>query len=92
MLGSICESRLYDTACFLLGVSSLFQHVDLLTTSLRAESTSLSPGFCVRRPRHCDMICWDLDLISRFFVFSWLIVWADRINNCGLCLAGGRGC
>ena len=25
-LGSMCGSRLYDTTCFLLGVSSLFQH------------------------------------------------------------------
>ena len=36
MLGSICEFRLYDTICFLLDVSSLFQHVDLGTTSVRA--------------------------------------------------------
>ena len=34
--GSICESRLYDTTCFLLGVSSLFLLVDLFTTSLGA--------------------------------------------------------
>ena len=27
---------LYDTTCFLSGVSSLFQHVDLVTTCLRA--------------------------------------------------------
>ena len=32
------------------------------------------------------------DLFSRFFVSSWLIVWADGINRCGCCLAGGRGC
>ena len=114
-MGSICESRLYDTTCFLLGASSLFQHFSLVTTSLRAgfqvylskcwdpyvspgctirlaffwvlllcfsililslpllglgsKSTSLSPGFCVRRPRQYDTICWELDLISGFFVF-----------------------
>ena len=34
--GPICESRLHNATCFLLGVSSLFQHVDLMTTSLKA--------------------------------------------------------
>ena len=37
------------------------------------------------------MICWKLYLISLFFVFSWLIVWADRISKCDRCLAVGRG-
>ena len=57
-----------------------------------SKSTSLSPGFCVRRPRQYDMIRWELDPISRFFAFSWLIVCADGINKCGWCLAGGWGC
>ena len=35
---------------------------------------------------------WELNLISGFFGFFWLIVWADGINKCGWCLAGGRGC
>ena len=33
------------------------------------KSTSLSPGFCVHRPRQYDKICWKLNLISGFFVF-----------------------
>ena len=36
VLVSICESRLYDTTCFLLRSFCLFQHIDLVTTSLRA--------------------------------------------------------
>ena len=93
MVGSICESRLYDTTCFLLGVSSLCHHVDLVTTSLRAgsKSTSLSFGFCVHRPKQYDMICWELNLISGFFAFAWMIVWPDGINKFGGCLAKRRG-
>ena len=52
--------------------------------------SSLSTGFCVRRPRQYDTICVELNLISGFFAFFWLIVWADGINKCGWCLAGGR--
>ena len=54
--------------------------------------SSLSTGFSVRRPRQCDTICWELNLISGFFAFFWLIVWADGINKYGWCLAGGSGC
>ena len=36
---------------------------------LGSKSTSLSPGFCVHRPRQYDKICWKLNLISGFFVF-----------------------
>ena len=36
---------------------------------LGSNSTFLSPGFCVSRPRQYDMICWKFDLIFRFFVF-----------------------
>ena len=50
--------------------------VPLLT--LGSKSTSLSPGFFVRRPKQCDTI--------------WLTVWADGINRCGWCLAGSWGC
>ena len=59
---------------------------------LGSKSTSLSPGFCVHRPRQYDTICWELNLISGFFAFFWLVVWADGINKCGWCLAGSRGC
>ena len=59
---------------------------------LGSKSTSLSPRFCVCRSRQYNTICWELNLISRFFDFFWLIVWVDGINKCGWCLAGGRVC
>ena len=59
---------------------------------LGSKSTSLSPGFCVHIRRQFNTICWELNLISAFFVFLWLSVWANEINKCGWCLAGGRGC
>ena len=34
----------------------------------------------------------SFDIFSEFFVPSLLIVWADGVNGCGPCLAGGRGC
>ena len=34
---------------------------------LGCKPTSLSPGFCVHRPRQYSMSCWKLDLISEFF-------------------------
>ena len=45
----------------LLRVSSLFQHVDLVTTSVRAwlQVYFLCPGFCACRPRQYNM---NLDL------------------------------
>ena len=58
---------------------------------LRSKSTSLGPGFCLYRPRQYNTICWELNLISGFFVFFWLFVWADGINKCGWYLAGGWG-
>ena len=81
---------LISVVFFLLGLSLLILSLPLL--GLSSKSTSLSPGFCVRRPRQYDMICWELDLISGFFAFFWLIVSADGINKCGWCLPGGRGC
>ena len=59
---------------------------------LCSKSSSLRPGFCVLRPRQHITICWELNLICGFFAFFWLIAWADGINKCGWCLAGGRGC
>ena len=93
MLRFICdESRLYNATCFLLAVSCFCMFIlSLPLLGLGSKSTCLSPGFCVCRPRKFKTICLKLDLISRFFVFSWLIVCADRINDCGWCLAGGRG-
>ena len=81
---------LFSSSVFLPYFSILILSLPLL--GLGSKSTSLSPGFCVRRPRQYDTICWELNLISGFFAFFWLIVWADGINKCGWCLAGGRGC
>ena len=86
-----CRIQLdFCSVVFLPYFSMLILSLPLL--GLGSKSTSLSPGFCVRRPRQYDTICWELNLISGFFAFFWLIVWADGINKCGWCLAGGRGC
>ena len=81
-----CTMRLV----FLCGLSTLFQHVDLATTSFRAGfQVYLSyPWFCVGRPRQYDTICWELNLISGFVAFLCLIVSVDGIDNCGWYLAG----
>ena len=36
---------------------------------LGSQSTSLSPGFCVHRPKQYDAFYWKFKLISGFFVF-----------------------
>ena len=51
---------------------------DINNKELDSKSTSLSRGFCVRRPRQYNTTCWKLDLISGFFVFPWLIVLGRR--------------
>ena len=84
------QDDLFSSGVFLPYFSMLILLLPLL--GLGSKSTSLSPGFCVRRPRQYDTICWELNLISGFFAFFWLIVWADGINKCGWCLARGRGC
>ena len=43
------------------------------------------------RPRQHDTICWKLNLISRFFASSWLILWEDGINKCRWCQARRAG-
>ena len=67
-----CTIRLAFFWVFLPCFCILILSLPLL--GLGSKSTSLSPGFCVRRPRQYDTICWKFDLISGFFVFSWLIV------------------
>ena len=57
-----------------------------------SKATSIGPGFCLLGRRQYNMICWELNLIFRFFAFFWLIIWADGINKCGWSLAWGRGC
>ena len=81
---------LFSSGVFLPYFSMLILSLSLL--GMGSTSTSLSPGFCVRRPRQYNTICWELNLISGLFVFFWLIVWADEINKCGWCLPGGKGC
>ena len=49
------ESSLYYTTCFLL---SVFCSLSLPLLGLGSKSTSLSPEFCVRRPRQYNTICW----------------------------------
>ena len=90
MCVQVVRYDLFSSAVFLPYFSMLILSLPLL--GLGSKSTSLSPGFCVRRPRQYDTICWELNLISGFFAFFWLIVWADGINKCGWCLAGGRWC
>ena len=49
---------------------------------LASNSTFLSPGFFVGRPRQYYTICQRLNLISGFFVFSWLIflgIWNQQM-------------
>ena len=81
---------LFSFSVFLPFFSMLILSLPLL--GLGSKSTSFSPGFCVCRPRQYDTNCWELNLISGFFYFFWLIVWADGINKCGWCVAGGRWC
>ena len=81
---------LFSSAVFLPYFSMLILAIPLL--ALGSKCTSLSPGFCVHRPRQYDTICWELNLICGFFAFFWFIIWADGINKCDWCLAGGRGC
>ena len=48
------------------------------------------PGFCVCRPRQYDLICWKLNLISGFFVFSgYLIGQMESINVAGVLQEAG---
>ena len=75
---------------FLFCLSLVILSLPLL--GLGSKSTSLSPGFCVRRPSQYNTICWEFGLFSESFVSSWMIVWADGVNGCGWCLAGGMGC
>ena len=73
---------LFSSAVFLPYFSMLILSLPLL--GLGSKSTSLSPGFCVRRPRQYDTICWMLNLISGFFVFSgYLFGRLESINVAG---------
>ena len=52
---------------FLLGLSLLILSLPYLR--LGSKSTSLNHGFCVRRPKQNNTICWELDLFFRVCVF-----------------------
>ena len=75
-------------------LSFLLQHVILSLPLLRLDSKSpcLSPRFCLRTPRQCDAICWELNLVSGVFPFFWWMGWADGIIKYPWCFAGGKGC
>ena len=49
--------------------SGVFTNFESFFSKCYKPSLIDSLGFCVRRPRQYDMICWGLDLISGFFVF-----------------------
>ena len=61
---------LFSSAVFLRYFIMLILSLPLF--GLGSKSTSLSRGFCVRRPRQFDTICWELNFISKFFAFSLL--------------------
>ena len=83
-----CTIQLVLFWVFLLYFSMFILSLPLL--GLGSKSTSLSPGFCVCRPRQYDTIFCKFHLISGFFAFFWLFGGADGIK-CGWCLAGGWG-
>ena len=62
-----CTIRLAFFWVFLPCFSMLILSLPLL--GLGSKSTFHSPGFCVRSSKQYNMICWELDLISGFFVF-----------------------
>ena len=53
-------------------------------SGLNSKSTSLSSRFYGCRTRQYITICGDLNLISEFFAFFWLIFWGCGINKCWL--------
>ena len=80
------------------GAYSPNKQIRFKTAMLRSSLCDYSDAYIlvkgnisVNNPRQYDTICWELNPISGFFAFFWLIVWADGIDKCGWCLAGGRG-
>ena len=57
---------------------------------LGSKCTSLSPRFCVRRPRQYNRICWELILISGSLPFSGLLFGQmESINVAGVLQEAG---
>ena len=69
-LQNFTQAVLYDlfSSAVFLPYSSIL-NLSLPLLGLGSKSTSLSPGFCVRRPRQYDTICCKLNLISGIFLF-----------------------
>ena len=62
----------FQLCCFFLSLPLL---------GLGSMSTSLNPELCVCWLRQYDIICWEFDLFSGFFVSPEMIVWVDEINR-----------
>ena len=64
--------------------------LSLLLLELGSKSISLSPGFCLGRPRQYDKICWELNCISGFFAFSgYFFAQMESINVAGVLQEAG---
>ena len=58
--------------------------LSLAVLGLGSISISLSPGFCVRRPKQYDTISWKLNLISGFFFSGYLFGRMESVNVPGV--------
>ena len=76
-----CTIQLDFFCSFLPYFGMLILSLPLL--GLGSKSTSISPGFCVHKPRQYDPICWEWNLMTGFFAFFWVILWVDGIKNVG---------
>ena len=57
---------------------------------LGSKCTYLSRGFCVRKPRQYNAICWELNHVSGFFAFSGkLFGQMESINVTGVLQEAG---
>ena len=95
MLGFIFESKLLDTTCYLLSVSSLLLHVDPVTTSLRAGfQVQVDLALCSVYVGQGSTIRYDLlDVVSHFLILCFFLVDSvGRWDQCGWSLAGSKGC
>ena len=86
-----CTARLAFFWVFLLCFSILILSLPLLGLGpslplLALGSVYVGQGSTIR------LVGSWISFLDSLFFFSWLIVWADGINKCGWCLAGGRGC
>ena len=82
------------TICFFCSFSAFFQHVNLVTTYLRAglEVYFSFPWVVCTNTKAIGYNFLGSESHFWFFGFFWLIVSADGINNCGWIFVGGWGC